>query len=326
MNHGSTSHGCPTPQERKLPLESDSYFQQDDDDDAYRDLPDSYINDDEDFPYATQSWSTPPPSYDTVRVPELLLQPYHMEHYDHEVETVDELGHLGTLGMKPPYRFGTHKNDPLASEYTAFDPQVLVIASSAMAGQRRGHQFLSPRHAAVVSSTNAAIHELRRLINIDCWVRTAPFPYQTMRSAPDGSFNEHGNAGSAPSYQWYTKIEVACQNFLRTLMDWRQCNEELDWGFTNNLVEPDLPNQIARLNRMHREISEIDDLMHVADGINPIFRYRHFLTVDKMRRATPFVVSILGLIPDLQKVCQTNYWLFEDRAPFPAYKVDLLLR
>ena len=82
-----------------------------------------------------------------------------------------------------------------------------------------------------------------------------------MRSAPDTSYDEHGKAGSAPSYQWYTKIEVAWQKFRRTLVDWRQCNEELDWGFRNNLVENDLASQIARLNRMHREISEIDDLM-----------------------------------------------------------------
>ena len=76
---------------------------------------------------------------------------------------------------------------------------------------------------------------------------------------------------------------MACENFRRTLVDWRQCNEELDWRFRNNLVENDLPNQIARLNHMHREISVIDDLMHVADGIDLIFRYRRFWTVDKMR-------------------------------------------
>ena len=87
-----------------------------------------------------------------------------------------------------------------------------------------------------------------------------------------------------------------------------------------------MPNQIARLNRMHREICGIDDLMHVAEGIDLFFRYRHFWTVDKMRRAAPSAVSILGLIKDLQKVCQTNDWLFEDRVPFLAYKVDLLLR
>ena len=94
-----------------------------------------------------------------------------------------------------------------------------------------------------------------------------------MWSAPDTSFDERGNAGGKPSYQWYTKIEVACQNFRKALIDWRQCDEELDWGFQQNLSEYDLPNQIARLNRMHREISGIDDLMHVADGIDLIFSY-----------------------------------------------------
>ena len=147
-----------------------------------------------------------------------------------------------------------------------------------------------------------------------------------MRSAPDTSFDEHRNAGSAPSYQWYTKMEVTFQNFLRTLVDWRQCNEELNSGFRNNLVKTDLPNHIARLNRMHREISGIDVVMHVADGIDLIFRYRRFWTVDKMRRAAPSAVSILGLIRDHDTVCQTNDWLFEDRAPFLAYQVDLLLR
>ena len=64
-----------------------------------------------------------------------------------------------------------------------------------------------------MSSTNAAIHELRRVMDIDSWHKKASFPYDTMRSAPDMSFDEHGNAGSKPSYQWYTKIGVACQNF-----------------------------------------------------------------------------------------------------------------
>ena len=120
-----------------------------------------------------------------------------------------------------------HEDDLLVSEHTKLDPQVIVIASSAMAGQPRGHQFLSPRHAAVVLSTNAAIHKLRRVIHIDSWHKTTPFPYDTMRSAPDTSLDEYRNAGSAPSYQWYTNIEVACQNFRRTLVDW-QCSEELD--------------------------------------------------------------------------------------------------
>ena len=198
--------------------QSDSYFEQDDYDEDYGDLPDSWT-DDEDYTYATQGWSTPPPSYDTVQQPESLWQQYHMQQYDHEVETIEELRHLGTFRMKPPYRFGTHEDNPLATEYTKLDPQVLTIASSAMARQRRGHVFLSECHATIVTSTNAAITKLRKTIDIDSWGRTVPFPYETMRSAPDTSFDEHGNAGSTPSYQWYTKMEVACQNFRRTLVD-----------------------------------------------------------------------------------------------------------
>ena len=104
-----------------------------------------------------------------------------------------------------------------------------------------------------------------------------------MRSAPDTSFDERGNAGGKLSYQWYTKIKVGRQNFREALVDWRQCDEELDWGFGQNLSEYDLPNQIARLNRMHREISGIDDLMHIANGIDLIFRYRRLWTEDKMK-------------------------------------------
>ena len=74
-----------------------------------------------------------------------------MQQYDHEVETIEELRDLGKFGMKPPYQFRTHKDAPLATEYTKLDPQVLTIASSAMAGQRLGHVFLSERHAAVVT-------------------------------------------------------------------------------------------------------------------------------------------------------------------------------
>ena len=71
---------------------------------------------------------------------------------------------------------------------------------------------------------------------------------------------------------------------------------------------------------------ELRDLINVADGIDLIFRYRRLWTQDNMKREAPVAVSILGVIRDLQKVCQANDWLFEDRAPFLAYKVDLLLR
>ena len=80
------------------------------------------------------------------------------------------------------------------------------------------------------------------------------------------------------------------------------------------------------MHRMHREISGIDDLINVADGIDLIFKYRRLWTHERMKREAPVAVSIMGVIRDLQKVCQANDWLFEDRAPFLRYKVDLLLR
>ena len=310
---------------RNASYQSDSYFEEDDDVDAYEDLPDSYIDDNEDDSYATQSWSPPLPSSDAVPRPEPLWQPHYREQYEHGVETVDELRHLGMFGIKPPYGLGTHEDNPLATEYTKVDPKVLVMASSAMAGQRRGHQFLIPRQATVVSRTNAAIQGMRGVVDIDSWRKTAPFPYDTMRSAPDMSFDKNRTPGSAPSYEWYKKIEVACQNFRNALVEWRKRNEELNWGFRNNVVETDLPNQNARLNRMHREICGIDDQVQVADGIDLLCRYRSFWTLEKMPRSAPSAVSILGLIRDLQKVCQMRDWLFEDRAPFLVYKVDLLL-
>ena len=108
------------------------------------------------------------------------------------------------------------------------------------------------------------------------------------------------------------------QTFRKTLVDWRRYNEELDWQFRNNLSEHDLLNQIARFNRMHRKISGIDDLMHIAEGIDLIFRYRRLWTEDKMKLRAPVAVPILGVVGDLQKVCQTNDWLLEDRAPVLA--------
>ena len=160
--------------------------------------------------------------------PESLWQPYIISQYNHEIGTVDQLRHLGTFGMKPPYRFGTHEDDLVKSEYTKLEPLVLTIAQSAMAGQRAHHVILSERHAAVVTKTNATITDLGKTININSLGRTAPFPYEMMRSAPDTSPDERGNARGKPSYQWYTKIEGACHNFWKALVDWQQCNEELD--------------------------------------------------------------------------------------------------
>ena len=140
--------------------ESTSYLDEEDDDDTLEDgtyRGGTYNPGTEDNLYAAQSWSSPPPSYDSVRRPETLWQPYYMEQYEHEIETVDELQHLGTFGMKPPYQFGTHEYDALTKEYTKPDPQVLVIASSLIAGQRRGDHILSPLHAEVVSKKNPTI-------------------------------------------------------------------------------------------------------------------------------------------------------------------------
>ena len=267
---------------------------------------------------AAQSWLTPPPSYDSVPMPEPLWQPYNMLQYNHEIETVEQLRHLGTIGLKPPYRFETHENDRMKTKYTKLAPSVLTIASSAMAGSRGKHAFLNERHAAVVTKTNATISKLGRTINIDSWGRTAPFPYELARSAPGTSFDERGNVGGKPGYQWYTKIEMACQNVRGALVEWRRCDEELDWGFRQNLSEYGLPSRVARLNRMHREISGMDDLVNVADGIHLIFKYRRLWTQDRIKQEAPVAVSILGVIRDLQNVCQGNDWLFEDRAPFLA--------
>ena len=84
-----------------------------------------------------------------------------------------------------------------------------------MAGQQANQVFLSEHHAAVVTKTIATITQLGKTININSWGPTAPFPCEMMRSAPDTSFDERGNAGGKPSYQWYTKIKVACQNFRK---------------------------------------------------------------------------------------------------------------
>ena len=289
-------------------------------------------NNEEEYPYkpsaydATQDWSTPLPRYNPVPVPEPQWQPYNMPQYNHEIETLEQLRHLGTFGLKPAYQFGTHKDDPRKSEYTKLKPSKLTIASSTMAGQRARHVLLNECHAAVVTKMNATISELGKTINIDSWGRTASFPYELARSTPDTSFDERRNVGGKPGYQWYTKIEVACHNLRAALVEWQRCDEGLDWGFRQNLSKYGLPSQIARLNRKHREISGIDYLINVADEMELIFRYPRLWTQDEMKREAPVAVSILGVICDIQKVCQANDRLFEDRAPFLAYKVDLLLR
>ena len=115
-----------------------------------------------------------------------------------------------------------------------------------MAGERARHVFLNERHAAVLTKTNATITDLGKTINIDSWGRTVSFLYEMMRSVPDTSFDERRNAGGKPSYQWYTKIKVACQNFRKALFDWRQCDEELDWGFDK--ICPNMTSRIKLLD------------------------------------------------------------------------------
>ena len=163
--------------------ESTSYFEEEDDDDTLEDGTydaGTYNDGTEDNSHPAQSWSGPPPIYDSVCRPERLWQPYYMEKYKHEIETVDELQDLGTFEMKPTNIFGTQKDDLLAKEYTKLDPQVLVIASSLMAGQRPGHHLLTPLHAEVVSKTNATILDPGAIVYIDSLRETAPFPYEMM--------------------------------------------------------------------------------------------------------------------------------------------------
>ena len=122
--------------------------------------------------------------------PETLWQPYNMPQYNHEIETVDQLRHLGTFGLKPPYQFEKHEDDPMKSEYTKLEPSVLTIAWSAMAGQRAKHVFLNKRHAAVVTKTNATITDLGRTIDTDSWGRTASFPYEMVCQTNDWLFED----------------------------------------------------------------------------------------------------------------------------------------
>ena len=208
-----------------------------------------------------------------------------MEGRDRELATVDELQHLGPVRIKPPYLFGTHEDDQLTGEYNKLVPNVLVIASNSTTVQREGHHLLSQQHANVVSRTTACTYGLRDIVHIDSWRKTAPFPYESVQTAPDTSVDKSGTPGSTPSYQWYARIEEACQKFRAALVAWRKCDQKLDWRYRNSLVDNDLPGQIAPLNRRHGEICGINDLVHVGHGINLIPQYRRFWTAAKMRRS-----------------------------------------
>ena len=72
--------------------QSTSYFEEEDDEDTndegtYNDG--TYDDGNEDKSYASQIWLSP--SYDQVRRPEPLWQPYYMEQYEDEIGTVEEL-------------------------------------------------------------------------------------------------------------------------------------------------------------------------------------------------------------------------------------------
>ena len=276
----------------------------------------------QDYDMQDWSYSNQPSSYDQVHLPESLWQLYYMEADENELETVDELQHLGEFGMKPAYQFATHKEDPLAPCYNKIDPIVLVTPSDSV----EVHRFTGQRHAHVVSKTTACIYNLREVVEMDSWRKTPPFPFASMRAAPDMSFDKSGTPGSATSYQWYTKIELVCHNVRSALLNYWICEEERDWEFRNKLKEENLPNQIRRLHRMHRELCGIDDLIHIADRIDLFFEYRHFRTVGKMRPRGPSAISILGLILDLTRVCQKDDWLLQDRASFLGHKTELLLQ
>ena len=147
-----------------------------------------------------------------------------------------------------------------------------------------------------------------------------------MRAAPDTSFDENRNPGNAAGWQCYGPIDVACCQLRAALVAWRNLKEEIDYRRCNRLDEEHLPGEIIYLNHKHRELCGISNLVHVVDAIDLVFGYRRQWVARKMRRSGPVAVSILGLIRDLTKLGQVNGWLFEDPAPFLAYKADLLLR
>ena len=218
------------------------------------DMPDTYGRD---WSYSTSQ----PPGYDQVHRPESLWQPYYMETYENELEIVDELQYLGEFGMKLPYQFGTHEEDPLARYYSKLDPNVPVIASNSV----EKHHPLNQRQTHAESRTRECINNLREVINIDVWRTAAAFPFGLMRAACDTSFDENENSGSAPGYQWYSRIQAACGNSPSALVTWRNWDEEIDFKFRNRLEEENLPNDIRRLNRMHRQLCAISDPIHFVD-------------------------------------------------------------
>ena len=79
-------------------------------------------------------------------------------------------------------------------------------------------------------------------------------------------------------FSWNPVWDVVCPLGSQIVCSFDPCgvvdHRELDWEFTNNLDKGHLPNQMARMNRMHRKICGIDDLIHVANEIYLFFRYQ----------------------------------------------------
>ena len=182
-----------------------------------------------------------------------------MEAYEKELQTVDELQHLGEFIMKPPYKFWTHEEDPLHRLYSKLDPNGITSNSV------EEHHFLNQGNANDVSRTRVCIWDLREVIDMEIWRPTAAFTFESMQPAPDKFFDEDRNPGSTPSYQWYTKIKASCRNLLSALMRWPSCDEEFDFEFRDRLEGEYLPNHIPHLNRMHPELCGIVALIHVAE-------------------------------------------------------------
>ena len=65
------------------------------------------------YPYS----SGRPPNYEEVHQPEPKWPPHYLAANQKELETVDEVEHVGEFGMKPLYRYGTHEEDKLAGLY-----------------------------------------------------------------------------------------------------------------------------------------------------------------------------------------------------------------
>ena len=121
---------------------------------------------------------------------------------------------------------------------------------------------------------------------------TAELPFESMQAAPNTSFEENGNPGSAPRYQRSSKIEMSCRNLRSALFAWRSCEEEFNFEFRHKLEQENLPNQIGRLNCMHRELCGIDHLISVADGIDLFVPDRPFWPVRIMHRPAPSAIAI----------------------------------